>query len=866
MPKINFKECADAMMEEAKETMSRTEAESFVKSVITRLENSTSEKQLTNVDAKISQIGKELTGEMASVNMLNRRNALMAVSAARKLTKSAKAYKTPFEGILAYLEDSRRNIESAGRGVNAIIEGYKNKYMGLLKQGLMKSGVLDKFMSDELEKEIFQEFYGQDSGSKDAKAIKDVVLPLKQDQVRTQNLYGSYINFRADHVKRQTYNTNLIKKNFGPDRFKNFINIDRHLTPEEYNQTFQNWKDFMSPLLDHEETFKDSNKDEFMRSAFDGIMSGKHGTIEPATGAEINTKFFKTGAMANKASAQRLFHYKDGDSAYAAHKAFSAETLSRGIVNELSHASTNIGLMQQLGPNPVGTLTETLGRLEFEYSRSGEEAKLRSLQENKHKVMSALAFLDKSAMTPANPSLATATSSAMQLLSMAKLGKMVFFALPDRALTYSMLTRNGMKGMDALGAALNVRKPSNPDEHLRLVMLGSEARSFINSVASRFGNGSESGVPTVISNTQRAFFKYTGIHWIDDANAGGIVGALPRHLGAMADRSFNNLIPELKNMFITYGITPSDWDAMRSTAYKDGKDTWVTPDKFKDIPDSTLNNLLKERGIPLSENNRARQSDLLDNKYRTWLTAQRDEAVPLPGSKEHRLTSFGTQPGTALGSMTRLLMMFKTFPVSVYTKILRREMYGNGATTFGEWLTAEKNSNFHTTQLIAMSTIAGYLAVTSEDILDGKTPRKFTDDQGNFNSAQSLDILKESFLRGGAGSLQADMMLREYDSGRNNIVKAIGGPAVGFAVDSAAALSADIRGEGKASANLKLVKDNLPWSNLFYLKPAIDHLVWFNIQEMLDPGSLREMERNNKEKFNQDYWLKPSEIHQNLKQ
>ena len=862
--KVNFKDCVAAIKEVAGDDMSESEAKSFVEAVVSRIENADAEK-LKNLESKIQQVGAELTGEMSKVEALNKRNALMSVQAVRNLYKYAKTYASPFEGILAYLEDSKRSIQGAGRGINSIIEGYKTRYLGELKSRLTRDGVLKEFMGDNLEKEVFKEFYAPgSSGSKKAKAIRDILFSMKQDMVKTQNLYGSFINFLPEHVKRQTYNTYLIKRNFGPERFKDFFNFNRNLTPEEHAATFQKWKEFMMPLLDHEETFKDSDKDEFLKSAFDGIMSGKHGTVEPATGAEINTKFFKTGSMANKASTQRLFHFKDGESAYAAHKAFSAETLSRGVLNEFQHAATNIGLMQQLGPNPLGTLSEVIGRMEQEYSRSGEEAKLRDLQHNKNKLYSALGFLDKSALVPANPNLATATSSAIQLLSMAKLGKMLFFALPDRALMHSMMTRNGMKGMDALGAALSLRKPSNPEERLRLQMLGGEARSFTNHVASRYSTGSETGVPTWIMSTQRKFFDFTGIHWFDDVGASAIVGALPRHLGAMSDRSFDNLIPEVKRMFQSFDISSKEWNAMRHTAYTEGPDRWITPDKFKELPDGVINDLLDSRGIPRSDNNRARQRDLLASKYETWLTAQRDEAVPMPGSKEHRLATFGTQPGTPLGSMVRLLMMFKTFPISMYTKVLRKEMYGTGARTFMEWMQNEKASNFHTTQLIAMSTIAGYIAMSAEDLLAGKNLRSFHKQDGSFDADSALATTRDAFLRGGAGSLQADLLLREYDNGQNNIVRAMGGPAVGLGIDTADTFSHLVRGDEKAKAGLKYVRDNTPWVNLFYLKPAIDHLVWYNIQEMLDPGSLREQELRHKEKYNQDYWMPPSEVHKEL--
>lgn len=877
MPKVNLKGCKDAIMEIAGEALSENEASEFINALERKIEN-IDQTNIANLEGRIKQAGVELTEDLKKVALINKRNALYAFNAQKNLSKYAKTWSNPFEGILAFLEDSRRgDMESASRGVNAIVEGYKAKYLGELKARLFKAGVIDEFSKDLLSKEIYMEFYEPgSSGSPKAKMIRDIMTALKQDTVEKQNLYGSFIHFLPEHIKRQTYSPLLIKKNFGPERFKKFINLDRFLTPDEYTSTFKAWAEFMLPLLDHEETFKDADKMDFLRGAFDGVMSGRHGPIERASGAEINVSFFKAGSLAKKASTQRLLHFKDGPSAYTAFSQLSDEPISKGFVTELEHAATNIGLMQQLGPNPKGTLEETIKNLEYEYSRSGEEKKFKQLQESKHRLFSALSFIDRSANIPSNPTIQTATASIISLLSQAKLGKLFFFALPDKALINSTLTRNGMRGMDALVSALQIKRPGTSEERLRLMLLGGEIKSFINTVGSRFSTGAEQGLPSTIFNSQKHFFNLTGINWLDDVGTDAIVGALPRHLGAMADKSFENIVPAMRQMFKMFGITEKEWDAWRSTVYSVDKgqnvkpgmsktlDNWITPDRFSEIPDEHIDSLLKDRNLTISDNNRKRQRDQLENKFRSWLTSQRDEGVLMPGSKEHRLATFGTQSGTALGSLTRLIMMFKTFPITVYTKIMRREMYGNGARTFTDWMKSEKNTNFHATQLIALSTIAGYLSLTIDEYLQGRNPRSFTDHSGNIDTAASLQTLKDSFLRGNALSMFGDLMLRQYDSGTKNILSQLGGPAVNEFIKSSSLMSRGIRGDATSGESMDFLKRNTPWANLFYIKPALDHLVWFNIQEMLDPGSLRDQELKHKDNYNQDYWLAPSDVNKQL--
>lgn len=873
--RVNFAECRATMMEVAKDVLSENEATEFIEAFEERIRNFRNGNKLVNIEDKIKELADEMANDLSRVAAIQKRNALLSIKAVNRIKKYANTYSKPVEGILGFLEDSRKSIEGAGAGVNATIEGWKSKYLGELRGRLEAEGLWEDYRKDRHSRDIFREFYSPGStGNEKARKIRDIMFALKQDMVEKSNLYGSFIHFLPEHVLRQNYNTHLIQSNFGPERFKKMLNFNKYLTPEEYGETFKKWADFMLPLLNHEETFKDTDPMKFLRGAFDGIMSGKHGAVERATGAEINTKFFKAGALAKKASVERLLHFKDGESAFAAHNSMSSQPISGGFINELEHGSTNIGLMQMMGPNPQAALDTVIHELEHRYSRAGETKKQQEISKARHKLETSLGFLDRSMSSPANPTMHTATASVISLLSQAKLGKIALFALPDKVLIQSVLTRNGVSGLDAAMSALSIRPARNEAEKVRLMMMGAQLKSMIGAVGSRFSSGAESGVPGAIFKSQQLFFKMSGIEWLDNLGTSAVIGTLPRHLGIMADKAYENLIPSLRQVFNQYGITSAEWDAWRSTVYHtapdgsiregrgNGAEAWVTPDRFKDITDESIDRLLGDRKIPVSENNRKRARSELESKFRTWLTAQRDEGVLMPGSKEHRLATLGTQAGTGAGSLMRLVTMFKTFPITVYTKILQREMHGNGARTMMEWMQSEKNSNFHTTQLVAMLTAAGYLSLAIEDAVTGKVPRTFYNDRGEYDQDKSLTLLRDSFIRGGAGGIMADLMLREYDEGYKNIVRTVGGPVVNETMKGAALLSDTARGQLNPREAVSFIKGNIPYANLFYVKPALDHLVMFNLYEMLDPGYLRRLERETR-KEQQEYWLKPSDSAKN---
>jgi len=68
-------------------------------------------------------------------------------------------------------------------------------------------------------------------------------------------------------------------------------------------------------------------------------------------------------------------------------------------------------------------------------------------------------------------------------------------------------------------------------------------------------------------------------------------------------------------------------------------------------------------------------------------------------------------------------------------------------------------------------------------------------------------------------------------------------------------------GDGNVLSDwLKLFKSNLPYGNLFYVKPALDYLLWYQLQETINPGYLRRMERRIERENDQTFYIPPSSI------
>ena len=56
---------------------------------------------------------------------------------------------------------------------------------------------------------------------------------------------------------------------------------------------------------------------------------------------------------------------------------------------------------------------------------------------------------------------------------------------------------------------------------------------------------------------------------------------------------------------------------------------------------------------------------------------------------------------------------------------------------------------------------------------------------------------------------------------------------------------------------LKLVQDNTPFLNLFYLRRALDYLMFHSLQESMNPGYLRRAEHSLQKRTGQTFFLSP---------
>lgn len=799
-----------------------------------------------NYEEALKQIAGEIEADHRMQNAIDKRNRLLTIQARRRanqfVANFVKAGGTAGEGLRAMLVGSNKVIQGARNSIDFQAKSIHAQYFGDLVARLEEAQVFSEFRKGELEKEIYIEMgeFGVEggrpgrSGSPKAAKIAKAIEESYNELIARQNRAGGYIKKQPGYITRQRHNQSEIRR-AGKDK----------------EESFEVWSKFVMPLLDPEKTFQGFNPRSYLRKIHEGLHSGVHGA--PADEAEIDG-FRVHGSMAKKISQSRVLHFKDSESAYAYNQRFGTKHMRDSVLSDILSRSRSIALMENLGPNPRNTfdlIKQDLG----EQARQSSDASRQVDSVNADWKLEA-DFNEVSGTNdiPQNVTAHRVMSNIRIVAQLSKMGGVVLSSLGDKAFLQVEAMSQGISNMQTLGRQLTGMAPRTPDQKRRLRLMGVAMDGLMGNVLNRYSV--HSGSTGSLHRLQQKFFDLNFMNWWNDANKATAGELFAANVAEHADLPFESLPGELRNVFTQFDLSRNEWNALRTTRYETESGAYITPDRIKDIDDKLIDIIINEKNLKVTPANRSRIRTQLETKYRTYLQDSIDVAVPTPGTAQKKYSTWNTQSGTPLGEAMRTLMLFKSFPITVMTKVLGRHIYGNGSMTFKHWLAHDHKGKFHIAQLIAMTTIGGYLSGTIKDALKGRTPKPLINDDGSVNAK----TLNDAMLRGGGMGILGDFLFTEYDRQYNSFLGAAAGPVFGQ-LDPLLDITTKLRsGENIARETEKFVTNNTPFVNLFYIRPVLDYFILWNIREMSNPGSLKRSEEFIEEENRQSFFIRPSEV------
>ncbi len=784
----------------------------------------------------------EMGNQVKLAAVIEKRNALLNARRRAELVGYIRSTWSdrPDLGLESFLVGTNVTRAGARRSVAAEQKQLSQAYIAGFLNDIEKEGLLPFLTRGDLDQDIADSLWriGMDKPldglSKEAVSIAKIMQKYQEAARIDANRAGAFIRKLPGYVVRQSHDPYKLQR-----------------------AGFKQWRDEILPLLD-ERTFEaGSDVDGFLMATYNNLVSGVHlkvSTPEP-------TGFKGPRNLAKKVSAERVLHFKDGVAWNQYNKVYGTGSLREAFIGGLDRSGESTGLMRRLGTNPESNWNAALDELQMDLKDDPEGLK-KFNNDRKGLLKTRFSEVDGTSRMAVNHIGARVAANVRAWQSMAKLGGMVISAVADLPVAASEMRYQGQGMLSSMGTLISGLTQGRKTAEQREILstLGVFFDSVRGEVVSRFS--ADDSLGGKMSRAQQLFFKLNlGTWWTDTMRS--TAALMMSHLLAY-NRSLDwgKMDQDLRRTLELFDFDAGKWDLVRNTGAKlaDGRE-YMTTQGIDDIADADLAGYLTSKGRTVNAAAIGELREELRGSLRSYITDRASYAVIEPDARTRAMMRRGSQPGTVLGELARFIGQFKAFPVAVLQKSIGRELYGRGyqpgaygANPGRELIQAMRSGNgekLGIAQLMLWTTLFGYGAMATKDLLKGREPRP-ADDPKTWVAAM---------LQGGALGLYGDFLFGEANRFGGGLTQSLSGPTLGL-IDGGYDLLARMRdGDDAAAASFRFAIQNTPFANLFYTRTAMDYLFLHSVQEALNPGALRRMERRIEKENAQQFLLRPSQTY-----
>jgi hypothetical protein len=605
------------------------------------------------------------------------------------------------------------------------------------------------------------------------------------------------------------------------------------------------WVDSILPLLNRGKyvdsagsAWSDAQLREFLGKAWDTIATNGNARQEAGT-------FKGAGKTANRHAEHRQIHFKDADSTIAYWEQFGERTAVEILSGHIDAMSKDIAFVEHFGPNPNVTF-QTLRDMALRLGTVNDPKQTGKLEARAARLDRDFRYWSGQGTSIQSPWLKKTADGIAHLNTAGKLGGAVlasFFG--DKPMMEAVAHLNNLPALQRWKTELSLLNPTNASDRRLLQAQGLMLES-VRSGLQRFGE--DLGGTSMTGKLANGVMRVTGMQAINDIRKGAFGASLMSAIGSeiKAGKAFGDLSDSDVRTLRNYGITEADWKIwqLAKTEAIAGADNLLTPDAIGRISDADL----KAAGFGEAE----RRNAIV--KFLGVVNTESEFAIVTPGWRERATFYAGiaSERGTVPGEIARAVLQFKSFPWAFFQR-------GMDAVANGD--TAASKAGM-TAYLIASTTLAGAMLMQTREMLAGKDPKSMFDDKDWWK------FWGQAFVSGGALGIYGDFLYgvteTRYGSGP---IEALSGPTVGPLLELGIVQPLKAiknRMEGRpthlAAQSFQDIKGFIPGGNIWYLKTAMDHMVWQNVMESLSPGYLSAMRSKTMKETGQQWWWGPGDI------
>ena len=660
----------------------------------------------------------------------------------------------------------------------------------------------------------------------DANAIRDFVYEVHGNKTGN-DVAGRGAKAWAQQIENLRQRANAAGADIGQ--------LDYGYLPQPHNAArivkagADKWIDNILPKLDRTRYLNDDGSvmtDAQMRPmlerSYETITTDGLNKLEPGQRGQ-------SGGRAGKFdNAHREIHFKDADSYLDYMNEFGQGTVFEGMQNHVFGMTKDIAMMEQLGANPSQTFN-----LLHETARSQDRQALQSSMgagrefgATPEMVWNAL---NGTTNSPANVRFAEFNQGIRNFLTATKLQSAMLSSVTDLP---TLLLTAKYHNLPLGKTLVNTLKSFGGDYRAEAAKLGLATDSIISDMSRWHGENLAQGWSSKLASTTMKLSLLEG--WTNALRRGFSVTMMER-MGAMTRGDWSTLGAADKKLMQSRGITEADWRVWQQAMPEDWNgQKMLTADAISavNVDASTKNGAIA--------------------KLLGFIADESEYASLGPGLMTRAAMTQGLRRGTLGGELIRHGMLFKSFPLGIVERHLRRINEIDGA---GGKLA-------YSAALMTSLTLFGAMALQLKDIANGKDPRDMTGDH-------AAKFWAAAWLQGGGMGIYGDILYTgmggDSRGGQANWMGMLG-PVAGTAFDLTKLTLGNLgkAAEGKdtkfGAEAVRLAKQNTPFVNLWYAKAAIDHAITHEVQETLSPGYLSRMRRTTRKEWDQGYWWEPGEV------
>lgn len=590
------------------------------------------------------------------------------------------------------------------------------------------------------------------------------------------------------------------------------------------NAGVEAWVAKTLPLLDRRRYLRedgtrmnDTEVSEFLRAAYETVSTD--GLNKQAPGA-----FKGAGARANRGSAHRQIHFKDGQSYAAYLKEFGRGSMYDAMVGHVGALARDIGLVERYGPNP-----EAQFRLQNDLAERVDQG-VKRVFGNKPQ-----AYWDIVSGTTGAPESARLAQFGRDVRNVQTMGKLAGATISSITDLGTMMVTTGYNKLSYWELMRNVAAQGSKEARDFLTMHGIIAESMVGDLNRYAGEHIRNNWSGRLAN---ATMKLSLMNAWTDSMRRGFSMTMMNGLAKLSKTKWGDLTEWDRAHLGRKGITEADWDVVTRAQLTEfrGRE-FLTPEAIAASGDARANEVVA--------------------KVLGFITDESEYAVINPDLATRAMQTWGgQQAGTGTGELARMAMQFKSFPIAMISRHWRRMLEGDRGLDGAPLLA---NRAAYAAALVVSTTALGAIVFQTKQMLQGKDPVDMT----------TPKFWTRAIAQGGGAGFIGDVLLGDTTDERSPL-DSLGRLALGPSFGSLSELYELTKGNvdeaiaGKdthaGAEALRFGRSHLPFINLWYGRAAMDHLLLHGLQENLSPGYLGRIRRKARKEWGQEFWWQPGEL------